>query len=78
MGTEGKIFSKSFVQNQQNPPVGIGEKNFSETVSFYPPPRLPDEGTNIFSEKLDHLDGFPPVGIGDGTKPSGKDDQKYV
>ena len=30
------------------------------------------------SEKADHLDGFPPVGIEDGMKPFGKDDYRYV
>ena len=52
VGTEGKKISKSFVQNRQNPPVGSGEKKFSETVSFGPPPRLPDEGTKIFFKIL--------------------------
>ena len=33
---------------------------------------------DFFSEKADHLDGFPPVGIEDGMKPSGKDDYRYV
>ena len=33
---------------------------------------------DFFSEKADHLDGFPPVGIEDGIKPSGKDDYRYV
>ena len=33
---------------------------------------------DFFSEKADHLDGFPPVGIKDGIKPSGKDDYRYV
>ena len=56
-----KKFSKSFVQNRQNPPVGSGEKKFSETVSFGPPPRLPDERTKIFFENLDQNDLSWPV-----------------
>ena len=98
VGIEGRNFSKSFVQNRQNPPVGSGERKFAETVSFGPLPRLPVEGQkssskifgqngphdrwevrrDFFSEKADHSDGFPPVGIEDGIKPSGKDDYRYV
>ena len=29
--------------------------------------------SDFFSEKADHLDGFAPVGIEDGMKPSGKE-----
>ena len=33
---------------------------------------------DFFSQKTDHLDVSPPVGIEDRMKPSGKDDYRYV
>lgn len=52
-----KKISKTFVQNRQNPPVGIGERKFSETVSFASLPRLPVEGQK-FSSKISGQNGL--------------------